>query len=58
MPIAGQGLIFPKIDRFKELFALLDTKNQILKITISTISMRQKNQIYPKIQKSNNVHGY
>ena len=53
MPIAGQGLIFPKIDRFKKLFALLDFENEILKMTISTISMHQKNQIGPKIQKSN-----
>ena len=26
MPIAGQGLIFPQIDRFRKLFALLDPK--------------------------------
>ena len=48
MPIAGQGLIFPKIDRFKELFALLDFENQILKMTISTMFMHQKNQIGPQ----------
>ena len=42
MAIAGQGLVFLKIDRFKELFALLDPKTPVLEITPSTISMRRK----------------
>ena len=42
MPIAGEGLKLPKSDRFRTMFALLDFKNWILQIAISTTSMHQK----------------
>ena len=58
MPIAGQGIIFPKIDRFKNMFALLDFENQILKMTISTIAMHRKNQIGPKSKTNTTKNKY